>query len=241
MNYAGIKTNPTWEHPISDTMLSSGRAIVETPDGPDPQSEDWFEWQDIKRAVDEAEGTFRMIEAGAGYGRWAANAIGYLRNTRPGMPYQVLAVEANPTRFRWMQEHFAANRIEAVPILGFIRGMAGMEPAISNVSDYGARNGMGPPVPVYHLMMLVAMLGGEVDLIDMDIQGAEGDVIESAQKWLHLVKNWHIGTHNGRVETEIRRAFNGWANVWDFSCGRTCQTPNGPISFVDGISSWKRA
>ena len=60
----------------TEGVMSSGRSACYDIDPRYPQrtSEDYFEWIDLLEAVEEARGTFAMIEVGAGYGRWIANA-----------------------------------------------------------------------------------------------------------------------------------------------------------------------
>ncbi|MGN7829743.1 FkbM family methyltransferase [Agrobacterium radiobacter] len=80
-----------------------------------------------------------------------------------------------------------------------------------------------------------------VDIIDMDIQGAEGDVVEASIDLMSdRVKRVHIGTHSHEVEDRIRKVMTeaGWHKVWDFSCGATSITPYGAVAFQDGVQSW---
>lgn len=80
-----------------------------------------------------------------------------------------------------------------------------------------------------------------VDLLDMDIQGAELDVVTSGIKALNdKVRRIHIGTHNSIAEEGLRRIFsdNGWLNIWDYQCNNTNETPYGSIFFQDGVQTW---
>ncbi len=80
-----------------------------------------------------------------------------------------------------------------------------------------------------------------VDLIDMDLQGAELDVVKhSIETMTRQVKRVHIGTHGKDIEREIRAIFQnaGWDNVWDFTLLEENDTPYGRCHFNDGISSW---
>jgi len=80
-----------------------------------------------------------------------------------------------------------------------------------------------------------------IDIVDMDIQGSEGDVVEDGIDLMtQRVKRLHVGTHNHDVESRIRVAMNnaGWTNVWDFPCRSVVDTPYGEIEFQDGVSSW---
>lgn len=80
-----------------------------------------------------------------------------------------------------------------------------------------------------------------VDMLDMDIQGAEADVIENGLDVLNKkVKRMHIGTHSHEVEARIQKALSthGWIKLLDYPCNTISQTPFGTISFQDGVQSW---
>ena len=80
-----------------------------------------------------------------------------------------------------------------------------------------------------------------VDLIDMDVQGAEADVIENGLDVLNQkVRRIHIGTHSHEVEDRIRKALtkHDWIKSWDFPCQSVSDTPYGRITFGDGVQSW---
>ncbi len=80
-----------------------------------------------------------------------------------------------------------------------------------------------------------------VDLVDMDVQGAEADVIENGMDALNQkVRRIHIGTHSHEVEGRIRTVMTkeNWINVWDFPCQGESDTPYGRITFGDGVQSW---
>ena len=80
-----------------------------------------------------------------------------------------------------------------------------------------------------------------VDLIDMDIQGAEAEVVESSLDLLdRRVKRVHIGTHGDEIEARLRAAFARmeWRCLYDFPHGSDTATPFGVVSFGDGVQSW---
>jgi FkbM family methyltransferase len=81
-----------------------------------------------------------------------------------------------------------------------------------------------------------------VDLVNMDIQGAERELIENAiGGFSQKVRRVHIGTHGTEIENAIRTIFrdNGWTCRWDFSHSGERQTPYGPARFDDGVQSWR--
>jgi FkbM family methyltransferase len=72
--------------------------------------ESYFEWVDVLTAVRNAKNHFRMIEVGAGYGPWITIAGVALKQTS-NMPFQLIGIEAEPTRFKWMKEHLLDNNL----------------------------------------------------------------------------------------------------------------------------------
>lgn len=80
-----------------------------------------------------------------------------------------------------------------------------------------------------------------VDLIDMDVQGEELKIIESAPEELNRkVVRLHIGTHAQDIEKGLRKALRrlGWRCLADFPCLSTSETPWGSVNFTDGVQSW---
>lgn len=95
--------------------------------------------------------------------------------------------------------------------------------------------------PVRSITLETALAGvGIVDLIDMDIQGAEADVICSSLSLLkQRVLRLHIGTHSHDIESRIRDTLSpDWRNEADFGCNGKSDTPFGVIDFGDGVQSW---
>jgi len=81
----------------------------------------------------------------------------------------------------------------------------------------------------------------DVDIVDMDIQGAEADTIEQGiTLCTQKVRRLHIGTHGHVIEARLRKILgnSGWICLRDYPCGQINETEFGPISFVDGVQSW---
>jgi FkbM family methyltransferase len=109
-------------------------------------------------------------------------------------------------------------------------------PIIDNGNGWGGIN--------VDVKTLAEVLDGvkRVDLLDMDIQGAEADVVEAGIDALNeKVKLLHIGTHDANVEERIRATLTkaGWQKVWDFPCQSKTETPFGLVTFQDGVQTWK--
>jgi FkbM family methyltransferase len=78
---------------------------------PEPD-EEYFEWIDLLESVVAAKGTYTMIELGAGYGRWALRAAFAAQRYDPRLRCHVVAVEAEPTVYGWLKEHFQHNGLK---------------------------------------------------------------------------------------------------------------------------------
>ena len=260
-NFLGVKTRTDYvsagEAPVSD------RAIAK-PALPD-FNEEYCEWIDLLEAVEEAPGEFAMIELGAGYGRWTANAAAALR-TRNRLSPRFVAVEAEPTHFRWLREHLACNGVDLSRCTLCEAAVAARDgelwfhvgnPAQWYGQAIARRNwrekllrlfGRRPPpsggqdIKKVRALSLASLLDPlrRVDLIDMDVQGAELEVLESAAPHLHKVRRLHIGTHGTEIEAGLRALFQrlGWRNRNDYPCGRESETDYGRITFQDGVQTW---
>lgn len=80
-----------------------------------------------------------------------------------------------------------------------------------------------------------------VDLLDLDIQGAEWPVLQSAIPIVNKkVRRIHIGTHGADIEAGLRNLFSThqWTKIFDYASGSTAETPYGRIDFQDGVQSW---
>jgi hypothetical protein len=87
-----------------------------------------------------------MLELGAGVGRWTVHAAAAIRRYRPELKYRLVAVEAEPTHFRWLSQHARANGLHCWSHTGSCRlveaavsGATGREPFY--VGDPGAGTG----------------------------------------------------------------------------------------------------
>jgi FkbM family methyltransferase len=80
-----------------------------------------------------------------------------------------------------------------------------------------------------------------VDLADLDLQGAEAGAVEEALPLLtERVRRLHIGTHSHEIEANLRELLGkaGWTCLRDYACTQDNDTPFGRISFVDGVQTW---
>jgi hypothetical protein len=80
-----------------------------------------------------------------------------------------------------------------------------------------------------------------LDLVDFDVQGAEGQVIAQSIETLNQkVRRLHIGTHSRDIDAFLKEVLTGqrWVCLREYGCGQTEQTPFGPVGFQDGVQSW---
>ena len=86
----------------------------------------------------------------------------------------------------------------------------------------------------------ILMPYSRVDLMDMDIQGAELDVLRSAMDMVDAhVRRIHIGTHSAAIEEGLRALFNEreWTKINDFPGQSRAATTYGDIDFGDGVQT----
>jgi FkbM family methyltransferase len=238
---------------------------------PGPTS-DYLDWQTVLEAAAAAGSAFHMIELGAGWGRWsvlaglAARAFG--KKLGP-----LAAYEAEPTHYAWTRRHFADNglpprrhRVVRAAVGGadgvgaFYVGRPqawygqALQPA-GQATPWLARcwrrwrgGDALTTVPVVGLSTILADYD-RVDLVHMDIQGAERDVAAGAIDALDAkVRLVHIATHSPDtaatgghdVEDPLRRLFSerGWQRRIDVPCRGQVEICGHDVRVNDGVQVW---
>ncbi len=198
-----------------------------------------------------------------------ARAVAALRQCG-GQPYRLIAVEQEPQHFAWMVEHLRENGVDLDRCRLIRAAVADVDGEVwfhvgKPDAWYGQAIAAGPPeeppggsatsarkeepkddqssierVQAVSLDTLLRPLE-RVDLIDLDVQGAELMVLRAAVDQLdQKVKRVHIGTHSVENEAGLRTLFRdlGWHNLHDYSLQGTRQTPWGLIEFGDGVQTW---
>src|SRR5262249_46383337 len=69
-----------------------------------------FDWLALLESVVEARGSYTMAALRAGWGRWLVARA--LAAKERGLPFSLVGVEAEPTHFQWMRQHFADNGLD---------------------------------------------------------------------------------------------------------------------------------
>jgi len=278
VNFLGITECKDYLAVPYDVSSGSGAAPVPIEPPYPALVESHFEWLALLQSVveyaqaaghDESNRPFTMIELGAGFGRWLANAAGALRSiiAENGSPARLsaprlIAVEAEPQHYEWIAQHLADNDIAfdpadlhwaaSAPSDGEVMFYCGASAAwwgqeIVRPHRRQVRHVEGRPVGQLRVpaLSLTTLLRGltEVDLIDADIQGAEFEVFSAAGAALdRCVGRIIVATHHREVEASLRDFMERdlrWTCEMDFAGGGINDTPVGPIRFEDGLQVWR--
>lgn len=258
LNFVGQRINRTFKGaviprqarpmPFHDRQVNFGVAPDET-----------FEWLAILEAILDADETFTMVELGAGFGRWLVTAGCALRRKKPTIKPYLIGVEAEPTHFQFMKQHFAENGInpndhklieaavngtgEPVPFsIGHSTGWYGQSITSEGTMIHDYPESRTITVPGVRLDELISPYS-RVDLVDMDIQGAELEVVTSSiDAMSRKVKRAVVATHSLEIHSAVGQSFEsaGWEPIavhgWR---GDNEETEFGPITFQDGVQYWR--
>ncbi len=212
-----------------------------------------------------------ICELGAGWGRISLGLAGVIDyKVLPITPtsYRFLAVEAEPTHFKWVKEHFEAQNINAEVIFGAVSNKNGFshfrihpEPD----SQYGQElnpvvgrqkipsigyirnilSGKTVKVPTFTVDRLTTILGFDhIDLLQMDVQGAEYKVIQGSSESIkkdmidYILISVHVREYNEKIKTLLTPKFDLIIDIARNSVGNVDGFP--PIQFGDGMQLYKR-
>jgi FkbM family methyltransferase len=217
-----------------------------------------FEWIALLESVAHARSQFTMIELGAGYGRWTARAATAMKAKHPGTPMRFIAVEAEPGHFAQLKRHLHESDIDISVCTLINAPVSGRRETVhftvGHPDDwYGqaiipnANHPFGD-WPAAKVVTMKAITIPEVicdldyiDIIDMDIQGAELSCIESSIDELsRKARRLFIATHSEDIHAKIYRLLRrpGWHCEANYTLQRTHQTEFGEIKFGDGVQYW---
>jgi FkbM family methyltransferase len=217
------------------------------------------EWLALFDAIKDARGQFTMLDLGAGYGRWIVAGACTVRRCFPGLRSYVIGVEADPTHFKWMQQHISDNQIDEQSCC-LIEAAADVDDGEIWFEQGAPRNWWGqhikrdpsepnygpedqtsaekrPAISINRLLRKAST----IDLLDMDVQGAEGEIVKAGIKMMtERVKRIFVSTHNDQIQDELREVFrsHGWAPVADHYPLREADTFCGKIMLEDGVHYW---
>lgn len=253
-NFLGVKIEPRFFPGILDGKAGS----VEPIPIPANWHADVAEWAAVLRSVDLAQGRFRVVELGCGWGCWLNNAGAAARNR--GLEIELIGVEGDsehvefantalvsngfrPDQFRIIHGVAAPRPGTALfPIVDNAGASWGSEPLLnaSNTQvEEAVANGQYQVLPALSLDQIT--LGGPVDLLHIDIQGGEADYIEAAIADLNRhVRYMVIGTHSRQIEGRLLSTL--LSHDWNLEMERPAiiRLANGkPHISVDGVQGWR--
>ena len=212
-----------------------------------------------------------FFELGAGWGRICLNIAGAIDfNVIDCIPkrYHCLAVEAEPIHYEWLKEHFEAQNINGTAVCGAVSNKNGtcrfesysrpdyqygqaMAPLRSRRGIPSIQNirkiitGKTVKVPMYTLDHLVQEYGFDhVDIVQMDVQGAEYDVIQGAANAIkddmidYFLINIHHNDFSHMLTARLSDKYNLIIDLKRESLGSVDGFP--PIHCHDGIQLYKR-
>ena len=222
-----------------------------------------LDWVVTLEAVANASEEFVMVALGAGWGRWLVAAAMALRQLS-AIPCRLVGVEAEPTHFSWMLEHFRDNGIDPEQhdlIEAAASGQSGQawfyfgKPASwygqSIIRDEKLNYFNGAAETEYNgeraRLVRTVDLGGitscyqRIDYLHMDIQGAELDFLSNDPKILNnKVKRVLIGTHSAEIESGLRTLFShlDWQCQYDIPLNGQIVVNDLVFTLGDGVQVW---
>jgi FkbM family methyltransferase len=251
-------------------FLASGEALdatscaeftVVVTDWGRPNADELTEWQSMFDAIEDARGRLTVFELGAGFGRFTVSAALALRRFRPEVKYRLVAVEAEPTHYRWLKQHTRANGLRRWSRAGTcklihaaISGAEGRDRFyVGDPKDwYGQalvrpeNEGADARVAEVRTVTLSSLLRplDRVDLIDLDIQGAELEVLSEAAPALGQVRRIHVETHSEEIDRGLPEVLERAAGTWQqeaaIPLGAKCTTSQGEADFTGGgVQLWR--
>jgi FkbM family methyltransferase len=201
-----------------------------------------------------------LIELGAGRGTWSLILAGIIDNQlleTKAKTYKIIAVEAEPTHFQWCQEHFQEQNIAAKVIHTAIRNSSkeiyfktGHVPAYNlSPSNWYGQSICGDnyphektKVPSTTLDKLINKCKlDHVDIVHMDVQGAEASVIRGAEKAIKnkMIDYMVVSTHRrgSNLNLEIKELVQkNYRVILDIEPKSEAKTPIGRVvRDVDGL------
>ncbi|MBE7217435.1 MAG: FkbM family methyltransferase [Caulobacteraceae bacterium] len=190
---------------------------------------DASEWLAIARSVLQAQGRYRVMELGAGWGPACVGGAVMARFHGLG-DIAITAVEADPHHFGFLRQHLLDNGFDPDAHLlmeaavGVRDGHTRFPEFEGDATTYGARpldadgDYLGRPAVRTRRVRLVSfrrLLRREPvwDLVHIDVQGGEMDICRSARRELSArVARVCLGTHSRKLDGDLYDLF--WRRGW---------------------------
>ena len=228
-----------------------------------PLDDNIFDWLILLEAVDEARSEFTMAALGAGWGRWLVAGASAAQQ-RENLRTRLIGVEAEPTHFQWMLDHFRDNQINPEDhdlIEAAVSGTSGeawfyvgkpdswygqsiiqdaaLTPAPGGVEiDYHGERARR--VRAVDLREITAAYR-RIDYLHMDVQGAELEFLSAYPGILdEKVRRVLVGTHSNDIEQGLRELFSGlgWHCQYDIPLNGCARVNGVDVALGDGVQVW---
>jgi FkbM family methyltransferase len=219
---------------------------------------DIAEWGAVLRAIDLAKNTFTMAELGCGWGCWINNAC--VPAKRRGLRVHGIGVEGDLGHIKFAREACALNGLEPHEITlhnALASGKDGyaLFPVQEHAGHAWGLEAVFDATPAQrekalrersHLELRTMSMqsvtqGRRLDLLHIDIQGAEVDVVRDSLDFLgRNVAYMMIGTHSRQIEGQLMDLLlpQGW--VLEIERAAILTLADGkPLVTVDGVQGWR--
>ena len=252
-NFLGTRIEPAVYPPVLEALAGS----IEGLPVPGNWHADIAEWAAALRTVVLAEDRYRIVELGCGWGCWITN-MGVAARAR-GLKVDLVGVEGDARHL--------VNAARTLELNGFApgdfalhHGVAGPKPGKAIFPDAGSGQAHWGAEPVFYpdaatlalaegrddvqvldCLTLADLAGGAaIDLLHIDIQGAEYDFVAgNAEGIAAHAKRVLIGTHSRAIEGQLMAHFLGLG--WRMEMERPAIAPilgGRPQIRIDGVQMW---
>jgi FkbM family methyltransferase len=253
-NFLGVKTDANVMPSILTPLLGTKEAFP----APGNWHADIAEWAAALKSVNEASGTYRIIELGCGWGCWLNNT-GVAAKSR-GLKVELMGIEGDPYHLKSAERTLALNGFNKEEYRLF-HGVAapkeghalfprlaqdgetwGAEPIFypdEHTREKMVKQGTHFELPCIPLNKISN--GHPVDLLHIDIQGAELSFVqENFADIQSAVRRILIGTHSRFLEGALIDFFlnHGWLQEMDRPV--IIELRGGkPVTLIDGVISFR--
>ena len=255
VNYLGVVIDPAF----LPQLLAGREGELEGVPIPANWHADLAEFAAALRAVDLAKDRFRMVELGCGWGCWLMNT-GVAARSR-GLTVDLIGAEADEGHVKFAVQACRENGFSDEEarvlrrIVGPKKGTAlfpkqnkageqwGLEAIFNATVEQTRLADQGHDYDQIPIITFDDLCHDEqvIDLVHMDIQGAEADFIDECISSMNeRVAYIVIGTHSRQIEGRIHVAMieNGWILEIERAALLNLK-PDRPQTTIDGIQGWR--
>lgn len=249
-DFLGGAIDATYKHGWDKLVAPEGKVVKPAYPAPTEWTVDWIASLLAAKLAGER---FTVIELGAGYGQWMVSSIMAYKACYPDRPVHGMALEAEKTHYEWLHKHVEKNLSNYNNIhTDLLYAAAGYDgvvqfPTVDEPdSTYGASyqpnaNGTGMEEVECLSMQSIDVRFGEsvIDMLHVDVQGAEADLIVNPgfDNVLSKTRFALFGTHrsndlHNNVKQKIEDA--GMQVLIEWPRNSFIETPFGSIKTNDG-------